>query len=301
MGVRLGDKVAVITGAGRGIGRGIALAMAAEGARVVVNDLGCESNGSSTSSSPADEVVAEIKRLGGGAVANYDSVATMAGGESIINTAVNSFGRIDILVNNAGILRDRMLFNMTEQEWDDVIAVHLKGHFACTRYASALMRQQCYGRIINTSSTSGLYGAVGQSNYGAAKAGIAGLTRVAARDLGRYGITVNAIVPAADTRLTATIPEQSRATRAAMGRPQQLPNPDDIAPFAVYLATDEASDINGQLFYVSGGEISLLCHPTPVKSIYKTGRWTLEELSGVVHSTLAKDLVNPAPAQAPNP
>jgi NAD(P)-dependent dehydrogenase (short-subunit alcohol dehydrogenase family) len=163
------------------------------------------------------------------------------------------------------------------------------------------MRQQRYGRIINTSSASGLYGAVGQSNYGAAKAGIAGFTRVVARDLGRYGITVNAIVPAAETRLTANIPEQSQATRAAMGRPQQFPDADDIAPFAVYLATDEATNINGQLFYVSGGEISLLCHPTPVKSIYKIGRWTLDELSGIIHDTLAKDLVNPAPPQAPNP
>ncbi|MBI2907286.1 MAG: SDR family oxidoreductase [Chloroflexi bacterium] len=299
MGGRLKDRVAVITGAGRGIGRGIALAMAAECARVVVNDLGCETTGAGSASRPADDVVAEIRKLGGVAVASYDSVASMSGAERIINAALESFGRIDILVNNAGILRDRMIFNMAEAEWDDVIAVHLKGHFACTRFASALMRQQRFGRIINTSSTSGLYGAVGQANYGAAKAGIAGLTRVVARDLGKYGITVNAVVPAAATRLTSDIPERSRATRAGMGRPETLPDPDDVAPFVVYLAGDEADSINGQLFYVSGGEVSLLCHPTPVKSIYKVGRWTLDELLKIVPATLAKDLINPAPPQPP--
>lgn len=297
MGSILKDKVAVITGSGRGIGRAVALAMAAEGAKVVVNDLGCETNGVGGASTPADAVVAEITNAGGVAVASYDSVASMAGAERIINRALESFGRIDILVNNAGILRDRMIFNMTEEEWDAVIAVHLKGHFACTRFASAQMRQQRSGRIINTSSTSGLYGATGQANYGAAKAGIAGFTWAVARDLGKYRITVNAVVPAAATRLTGNIPEQSKATRATSGRPGEFPGAEDIAPFVVYLASDEAASINGQLFYVSGGEVSLLSQPKPVKSIYKMGRWTFAELVEAVPSTLAKDIVNPAPPQ----
>ncbi|MCH7522933.1 MAG: SDR family NAD(P)-dependent oxidoreductase, partial [Chloroflexi bacterium] len=204
----LEGKVAIVTGAGRGIGKALALQMAEEGASVVVNDAGVGPDGVGHDNGPAEQVVAEIKDKGLTAVANYDSVATMDGGDSIIKTALDSFGRLDILVNNAGILRDRMIFNMSEQEWDDVIAVHLKGHFACIKPAAVLMRQQRYGRIINFSSESGLWGNAGQANYGAAKSGIAGLTRVVARDMGRYGVTCNAIAPRAMTRLTATIPQQ---------------------------------------------------------------------------------------------
>ncbi len=178
MGDRLKDKVAVVTGSGRGVGRAIALGMAGEGAKVVVNDLGVARDGSGSSSSAADDVVAEIKKMGGQAVANYDSVATAEGGESIIKTAVEKFGRIDILVNNAGFLRDRMIFNMTPDDWDTIMKVHLYGTFNTTKPASVLMRQQRYGRIINTSSSSGLLGNAGQSNYGAAKGGIAAFTRV---------------------------------------------------------------------------------------------------------------------------
>ena len=176
----LDNKVAVITGSGRGIGRGMALLFAREGAKVVVNDPGVNTDGSGHDNGPADQVAAEIKAAGGSAVANYDSVATVDGGEAIVKAALDAFGRIDILVNNAGILRDRMIFNMTEEEWDAVIAVHLKGHYNCTKPASIIMRQQRYGRIINMSSTSGIIGNPGQANYGAAKSGIAGFTRVVA-------------------------------------------------------------------------------------------------------------------------
>ncbi len=199
----LEDKVAVITGAGRGIGRSIALMMAEEGAKVVVNDPGVGPDGAGTDDGPADQVVAEITKAGGTAVANHDTVATADGGEAIIKTAVDKFGRVDILVNNAGILRDRMIFNMSEEEWDAVIAVHLKGHFNCTKPASVLMRQQRYGRIINYSSESGLWGNAGQANYGAAKSAIAGFTRVVARDLGRYAVTVSYTPPPLPTLHTA--------------------------------------------------------------------------------------------------
>ena len=253
MGDRLKDKVAVVTGAGRGVGRGIALLLAEEGAKVVVNDLGVERDGSGIAGGPADEVVDEIKAKGGEAVANYDSVATVEGGENIIKTAVDSFGRIDILVNNAGFLRDRMIFNMPPEEWDAVIKVHLYGTYYCTKAASVLMRQQRYGRIINTSSSSGLRGNAGQSNYGAAKMGIAGFTYVCARDLGRYGITVNCYAPSAATRMTVS-PEMEEALSGRVARGElteaeaaarRPADPSDNAPIVVWLATDAAADIHG--------------------------------------------------------
>jgi hypothetical protein len=297
----LQDKVAVITGAGRGIGRGIAILMAEEGAKVVVNDPGVGPDGAGHDNGPADEVVAEIKAKGHEAVANYDSVASMDGGENIIKTAIDRFGRIDVLVNNAGILRDRMVFNMSEQEWDEVIAVHLKGHFATIRPASVLMRQQRYGRIINFSSESGLWGNAGQANYGSAKSAIAGLTRVVARDLGRYGVTCNAIAPRAWTRLTATIPgapTDGGSAAAAAQRPdteriQQL-DPDMIAPMACYLATDDAWNVNGQVFLVYAGTVALLQHPTHWRSTYKAGTWELDELSKAIPELL-EGTRNPAP------
>jgi NAD(P)-dependent dehydrogenase (short-subunit alcohol dehydrogenase family) len=304
MGNRLKDKVAVVTGAGRGIGRGIALLLAEEGAAVVVNDLGGNVDGSGQSRGPAEEVVAEITAKGGRAVANTDSVAVFGAAENIINTAIKTFGRIDILVNNAGILRDRMVFNLSEEDWDAVINVHLKGAFNCTRHAAGHMRQQKSGRIISMSSTSGLYGNSGQANYGAAKDGIAGLTRVVSRDLGKYGITVNAIAPAAATRMIATVPQKAREIRQARGVSLSAPvtslpplraEPDDVAPFVVYLATDAAADINGQTFLVRGGLIALLNYPTPVRSLTKRGRWTAEEIAMLFPSTFGMDLVNPAP------
>jgi NAD(P)-dependent dehydrogenase (short-subunit alcohol dehydrogenase family) len=297
----LQDKVAVITGAGRGIGRGVALLMAQEGAKVVVNDPGVGPDGVGTDDGPADQVVSEIKAAGGTAVANHDSVSTSVGGEGIIKTALDSFGRIDILVNNAGILRDRMVFNMTEEDWDAVIAVHLKGHFNCTKPASVLMRQQRYGRIINFSSESGLWGNAGQANYGAAKSGIAGFTRVVARDLGRYGVTCNAIAPRAATRLTATIPQ----TRPGASGPPPPPDdaaaapfthrdPEHVAPFTCYLATDHAWNVNGQIFHVYGGTVAVLQHPTPSRTIFKPGMWTLDELSAQVPAIL-QGTRNPQP------
>ena len=306
MGDRLRGRVAVVTGAGRGIGRGVALALVEEGAKVVVNDFGGGPDGSGASTSPADEVAAEIRRRGGEAVANYDNVATLEGGENIIKTAVGDFGRIDILVNNAGILRNRMIFHMTPEEWDAVIKVHLYGHYNCTRPAAALMRQQRNGRIINMSSSSGLMGDAGRANYGAAKAGVAGFTRVVARDLGRYGVTVNAIAPGAATRLTLLSQEELaalkiRAERGISGAREHLqgqgrtPDPEDVAPIVVYLCTDAAANINGCTVGASGGTISLYTVPVPARSIYKAGRWTLDELLNIVPTSLAAGLVNPSP------
>src|SRR3972149_5463175 len=217
MGERRKGRTAIVTGAGRGIGRAVALALAAEGASVVVNDYGVAVDGTQPSEGPAKDVADEIKAAGGNAVHNFDTVATVEGGERIIQTALDAFGRLDILVNVAGILRDRMIFNMSEEEWDAVIAVHLKGHYCTTKPAAVIMRQQRYGRIVNFSSGSGLNGNPGQANYGAAKAGIAGFPRVVARDLGRYGVTCNAISPGAATRMTATVSDSSRDLRARAG------------------------------------------------------------------------------------
>jgi len=311
MGDRLKGRVAVVTGAGRGIGRAHALALAAEGAKVVVNDLGGAADGTGADKSPADEVVDEIKKMKGEAVANYDTVVTMEGGERIIKTAIDNFGRLDILVNNAGVLRDRMVFNMTEEEWDTVINVHLKGHFCCTKHACIVFRQQRSGRIINTSSVAGL-GNMGQANYSAAKEGIVGFTRTVARDMGRYGVTCNAIRPGAATRMTMT-PELMAAweKRAATGMGGAGPSadssvpdlasfaPEDISPTVVFLCTDEAANINGYTFDVHGGEIGLYSEPVQVKSIFKEGMWTLDELCEIMPATLAAGLVNPSPPQTP--
>ncbi len=308
MGDLLKDKVGIVTGSGRGIGRGVAMLMAAEGAKMVVNDLGGAVDGSGNSSSPADDVVAEIKAAGGDAVANYDSVSTMEGGENIVKTAIDNFGKLDIVVTPAGILRDRMVFNMTEQEWDDVIAVHLKGTFTVTKFACILFRQQRSGNIITFSSTSGLYGNSGQANYGAAKDGIAGYTRAIARDMGRYGVRVNSISPGANSRMTATVPQSARDIRASSGisgAARQQPKlelrrePEDIAPFVTWLASDKADGVNGQVFHVTGGEVSLMNNPEVARTITTQGRWSVDEIGAMFPGTLGLDLVNPAPRQAP--
>ena len=306
MAKRLEGRAGVVTGAGRGIGRAVAELLAAEGAAVVVNDLGAEVDGTGASRRVADEVVEAIRARGGTAVANADSVADFAAAERIVETAVKEFGAIDILVNNAGILRDHMIFNMSEEEWDAVIAVHLKGTFNCTRHATRRMREQRRGRIISISSTSGVYGNSGQANYGAAKDGIAGLTRVAARDVGRYGITVNAVCPGALTRMSQTVPPSVRRARAERGLetgfeergfPLRNFGPENVAPWVVYLATDAARNVNGQTFLVMAGLVALLNYPAPVRMIQKAGRWTPEEIATIFPHTLGMDLVNPAPPE----
>ncbi len=309
MGEWLKDKVAIVTGSGGGIGRGIALDFASQGARVVVNDLGGASDGSGSSKKPAEQVVEEITKAGGQAVANFDSVSTMEGGERIVKTALDSFGKLDIAVTCAGILRDRMIFNMSEQEWDDVIAVHLKGTFSVCKPASVVMRQQRSGRIINFSSTSGLYGNAGQANYGAAKSGIAGFAKTAALDLGRYGVTVNAIAPMAATRLTVSDEMQEAAERRAQRGEKEQDSvsgpaldqmaPEDVAPMVTYLCSDLAANVNGQVFLVGGGMISHIAPPRQVATIFQPERWTVDGLIKAAPSGLMKGVENPAPAVKP--
>ena len=299
MGDLLKDKVAIVTGAGRGIGRGIANLMASNGAKVVVVDPGVNVDGSGASKAVADEVVDEIAGAGGVAVPCHESVATMEGGENIFKSALDNFGKLDILITCHGILRDRMIFNMTEQEWDDVILVHLKGTFSVVKPASILFRQQRSGRIITFSSTSGLTGNTGQANYGAAKDGIAGFTRVVARDMGRYGVTVNSIAPSADTRMIQGVPEEAHQLRAARGIGGIFTlrgTAEHIAPFTVWLASDQSAHVNGHVFRLTEGLVAVLNEPEPVKTIYKEGRWTVEELVRVFPTTLGLELYNPAPA-----
>lgn len=256
----LDGKVAIVTGAGRGIGRDHALALAREGAKVVVNDLGGSAAGEGEDQTPAQSVADEIKAQGGEAVANYSNVADFEAAGQMIQQAVEAFGRLDILINNAGILRDRMLVSMSEAEWDAVIAVHLKGHFAPTHHAANYWRQQSKagnqinGRVINTSSPSGVFGNVGQTNYGAAKAGIASLTIIAAQELGRYGVTVNCLAPNARTRMTEDI---FAGMEAAEGAYDAL-DPANISPVVVALAADEAQGITGQCFFIYGSAVNVL-------------------------------------------
>jgi len=286
----LKDRVAVVTGAARGIGREIALLLARYGAAVVVNDYGGTEAGEGGARGPADEVVDEITRFGGKAVPNYDSVATMAGGERIVGTAVERFGRVDIVVNNAGILRDRMIFNMTEEEWDAVLDTHLKGSFAVTRAAAPHMRAQKSGRFINMTSTSGLVGNVGQANYAAAKLGIVGLTRVTALDMARYNVTANCISPFAWTRMIGTIPTETEAQKARVEKVKKM-SPAHIAPVAAFLASDHAKDITGQIFGVRGKEIMLFGHHRPLMRVHHADGWTVERLAEMFPGTLQHHLV----------
>jgi len=255
----LDGKVAIVTGAGRGIGRAHALALAAAGARVVVNDLGVGLSGEGADHAPAEQVVDEIRSAGGEAVANGDNVAEFAGAGRLVQQALDDFGRLDVLVNNAGILRDRMLVNMTEEEWDAVIAVHLKGHFAPTRHAAAHWREQAKSgerlraRVINTSSPSGVFGNIGQANYGAAKAGIAGFTLIAAQELQRYGVTVNCLAPNARTRMT-----EETFDMAAPDEGFDPLDPANTSVVVVALAADETQHITGQVFHVWGGAVNAL-------------------------------------------
>ncbi len=286
----LKGKAAVVTGAARGVGREVAMLMAKHGARVVVNDYGGTEIGTGSDRKPADEVVEEIRKAGGEAVANYDSVATMAGGQAIVKTAVDAFGRVDIVVNNAGILRDRMIFNMTEEEWDAVINTHLKGTFAVTRAAAPLMREQKWGRVINMTSTSGLIGNVGQANYAAAKLGIFGLTKATALDMARYNVTANCISPFAWTRMIGTIPTETEVQKARVEKIKKL-SPAHIAPVAAFLASDTAKDITGQVFGVRGKEIMLFSHERPIMRVHHDEGWTVERLTEMFPGTLQHHLV----------
>jgi NAD(P)-dependent dehydrogenase (short-subunit alcohol dehydrogenase family) len=280
----LDGRVAIITGAGRGIGREHALLFAAEGAKVVVNDLGGAIDGSGDDRSPAEQVVDEIKAMGGEAISNADNVADWEGSQRLINAAVEAFGDLHVLVNNAGILRDRVLVNMTEEEWDAVIHVHLKGHFAPTRWAATYWREQTKAgkevkaSVINTSSTSGLIGNPGQTNYGAAKAGIAAFTRICAQELARYGVRSNAIAPAARTRMTESTPGLGDVVRAPEDAAQfDVWDPANISPLVAYLAT-EGCPHNGKVFFVQGGTVKLFENWTMTRTIEKHDRWSVAEL-----------------------
>ena len=280
---KLVNKVAIVTGSGRGIGRDIALLLASEGARIIVNDLGGKSDGGGNDSNVADEVVREIREAGGEAVANYDSVADYESANNIVQTAIREFGRIDIVVNNAGILRDRMVFKMSEDEWDSVISVHLKGSFNMTRAAAPYFKEQKSGRYINFTSTSGLIGNVGQANYAAAKLGIAGLSRITALDMARYNVTANSVAPFAWSRLIGTIPTATEAEEARVKKLKQL-SPAHIAPLVAFLSSDEAADVSGQIFGVRGKEIMVFSQPRPIRSVYNAEGWSIESISAIKDS-----------------
>jgi NAD(P)-dependent dehydrogenase (short-subunit alcohol dehydrogenase family) len=291
-------RIVIVTGAGRGIGRGHALEFARQGAKVVVNDLGAELDGSGSSSGPAGEVVAAIRAQGGEAVADGNDVADWEGAQALVRTAVDTFGGLDVLVNNAGFLRDRMLFSSSEDEWDAVIRVHLKGHFATARFASAYWREQSKNgaavdaRIINTSSGAGLMGSVGQGAYSAAKAGIAAMTLVQSAEMARYGVTANAIAPAARTRMT----EQVFAD--TMAKPEDdsfdLMAPENVAPLVVWLGSAESAGVTGRVFEVEGGIVSVADGWQHGPRRDKGDRWDPAELGPVVAELLAE-----APAPAP--
>ena len=300
MGNRLKDKVVIITGSGQGIGGALAVAFAEEGAKVVTNN-----RSPGTKGGDAATVAKQITDKGGQAVPFFGSISEFGVAEKLVKTAVDKFGRLDILVNNAGADMPHMVWNMTEEEWDVCIDSFLKGSFNCTRFACALMREQKWGRIINTTSTAWL-GTVGHCNYGAAKAGIVGLTRSIAREMGRYGVTCNAYAPTAGTRFTlsedivAGFKRRFEAGLLTKERYEELtnpPSPETVAPFLIYLCTDKAADINGQVFDVTGGNIAIYSEPVKKKSIdKKDGLWTVDELIKQV-PTLLEGYKNPAPAE----
>jgi len=308
--VILKDKVALVTGSGQGVGKAIAIELARAGAKVVVNNRSPESKGGN-----AEETAKIIREAGGEAIPIYGNVGQMDVCEKLIKEAIDHWGTIDILVNNAGINRDRMVWNMSEEEWDEVVDVILKGTFGCTKFAALHMREKRKGRIINMTSGAGIDGNAGQPNYSAAKGGVVGFTKSCALALGRYGVTVNALSPQADTRMwQAVTPERAREMGVVRGLVTKeeaatfsdeevtrriFGSSEDIAPIVVYLASDLAANINGQIFFASGGRISLYGAPTQTKTIYKKGRWSFEDLASVMPGSLASGLVNPAPLELP--
>ncbi len=313
MGNRLEGRVVIVTGAGRGIGAEVAKWMAADGASVVVNDLGVSLDGTGDSGSPAEVVAQEIRDAGGSAVASFDSVAEYETAGRIVQTAIDNFGRVDALCHVAGILRDRMVFNMSEAEWDGVLGVHLYGAFNMVRNCVPHMMNQKYGRIVLFSSGSGL-GASGQANYAAAKEGMVGFARSLSKELAPYGITVNAVYPGGATRMTASIPEsttqmrQQQRAQAQAGEtsedeipsaPPESRDPANNAPKTVYLCSEAAGDITGQVVGVSGWQATLYSPRHVISSIHKDGRWTLDELDRLIPISLSSDLVNPVPLQSP--
>ena len=307
MGSRLEGKTAVVTGAGRGIGRATALLLAAEGASVVVNDLGCDVDGSGSSNAPADGTTDAIKAAGGSAVANYDDVSTMQGGENVMRAAVDNFGQVDVLINSVGILQDRMIYRMSPEDWDRVIRFNVKGVFAPTKFAAILFRQQRSGRIVNFTSDAGL-GDIGRSNYAAASEAIIGLTRTVGRDLGRYGVTCNAISPLVETRLfpgsveeyrVAEGPSPTPAERAGIGQSPPVSewegdgsadDPANVAPLAVYLATYAAPNVNCNVFGVRGGSIYLYSNPEIARAIHKWGTFTMDEMDVLFPKIIGKGM-----------
>ena len=292
-------RIVIVTGAGRGIGRGHALEFALQGARVVVNDLGAESDGTGGSAGPAGDVVDAIRAMGAEAVVNGDDVADWAGAQRLVQTAVETFGGLDVLVNNAGFLRDRMVVSTSEEEWDAVIRVHLKGHFAPTRFAAAYWRERqkngvaVDGRVINTSSGAGLMGSVGQGAYSAAKAGIAGLTMVEAAELGRYGVTANAIAPAARTRMTEAVFADTMAAPADDAFDAMAP--ENIAPLVVWLGSTDSAGVTGRVFEVEGGILSVADGWQHGPGEDKGARWEPDEVGPVVRRLLA-EAPDPTPA-----
>ena len=308
MGESLKGRNAVVTGGAGGVGHAICLGLSAEGASVVVNDVGATRDGSGATTGPSDNVVAEIKKMGGKAIANHDSVVDFAAAERLIKSCVDSFGRIDILVNTHGNLRDRMIWNMSEEDWDVVMNVHLKGTFNTCRHACVLMREQRYGRIINVTSNA-WRGTVGHVNYGAAKGGVVSLTRAIAREMGRYGVTANCFDPVAKTRMTfndevlAGIKKRLDAglvTKEFYETFLNLPSPEHVAPFISYLATEEAGNINGQVFHVEKERIGMFSEPVEFRQIFQTGEiWSVEQLVDLVPKTLLVGYTNPAPPEPP--
>jgi len=302
MGDRLKGKVAVVTGSGQGIGRAIAVEMAGEGAKVITNN-----RKPGTEGGDAQTTADAIKSMGGEAVPVFGDVSNPADARRIVNAAIENFGRIDIMVNNAGIVRDRMIWKMSDEEWDSVIKVHLYGCFYCTREAASLMREQRSGRIINISSRVA-FGTVGQANYSAAKGGINALSQSAARDLGRYGITVNIIFPAADTRIMRTpdvLASKEKRTRAGVQAASgagtgmsDLPDAVDVGRLCTWVASDEAANVNGQMIFSWGRELTLYSQSAKAKSMFtRAEHWTVDDISEMFPRTLGEGLINPAPPQ----